>query len=195
VRYYLHTDELYDELEKVHQKLSHGGRDRMEREVRQLFKNVSRATLVDFLVGCEHCEKKKGKQKKGLVVRPIIHSHMNSREQLDLVDKQSNPDGEYSFIFNYQDHLTKYVTLRPLRTKTAKEVADVLLMDVFLTFGAPCILQTDNDREFRNSVIEHLKDMWPTLKIVRGKPRHSQSQGSVERANGDFQSILANVGK
>jgi hypothetical protein len=33
--------------------------------------------------------------------------------------------------------------------------------------------------------------MWPELKIVHGKPRHSQSQGSVERANQDIENMLA----
>ncbi|XP_060856078.1 KRAB-A domain-containing protein 2-like [Metopolophium dirhodum] len=32
--------------------------------------------------------------------------------------------------------------------------------------------------------------MWPELKIVHGKPRHSQSQGSVERANQDIENML-----
>ena len=33
--------------------------------------------------------------------------------------------------------------------------------------------------------------MWPGLKMVNGKPRHSQSQGSVERANRDVENLLA----
>ncbi|KAL4089290.1 hypothetical protein QTP88_024347 [Uroleucon formosanum] len=33
--------------------------------------------------------------------------------------------------------------------------------------------------------------MWNEVKIVHGKPRHSQSQGSVERANRDVQEKLA----
>lgn len=32
--------------------------------------------------------------------------------------------------------------------------------------------------------------MWPELKIVHGKPRHSQSQGSVEQANQDIENML-----
>lgn len=80
VRYYLHIDELFDELEEVHSKLGHGGRDKMERKVRPLFKNVSRKTVLDFLVGCENCETKKGKKRKGLVVSPlpIFHSYINA---------------------------------------------------------------------------------------------------------------------
>lgn len=32
--------------------------------------------------------------------------------------------------------------------------------------------------------------MWPELTIVHGKPRHSQSPGSVERANQDIENML-----
>ncbi|XP_050065514.1 KRAB-A domain-containing protein 2-like [Aphis gossypii] len=102
---------------------------------------------------------------------------------------QSCNDGGYKFILNYQDHLSKFVTLRALKTKTAAEVT-YNLIDIFCTFGAPSILQSDNGREFVNCIIDELKNMWPQLKIVHGKPRHSQSQGSVERANRDVQDIL-----
>jgi hypothetical protein len=36
---------------------------------------------------------------KGVVVKPIL---FNSREQVDLMDFQSNPDGKYKFIMVYQ---------------------------------------------------------------------------------------------
>lgn len=128
--------------------------------------------------------------KKGLVVKPIIHSEMNSRCQVDLIDMQSNPDGQYKFILVYQDHLTKFVQLRPLKSKTADEVATTIL-NIFCIFGAPMILHSDNGREFCNRILEQLKSMWPGLKLVTGKPRHSQSQGSVERCNQDVEKILA----
>ncbi|XP_045450666.1 uncharacterized protein LOC123659494 [Melitaea cinxia] len=76
----------------------------------------------------------------------------------------------------YQDHLTKFVLLRVLQCKRAAEVA-YHLNDIFLTIGAPCILQSDNGREFVNNVISELA-------------RHSQSQGSVERANQDIENTI-----
>lgn len=39
---------------------------------------------------------------------------MNSRCQIDLIDMQAQPDGNYKLILVYQDHLTKFVNLRPL---------------------------------------------------------------------------------
>ena len=89
----------------------------------------------------------------------------------------------------YQCHLTKFVILRPLSVKRSVEVAFQLL-DIFLLFGAPAILQSDNGSEFTAHVITELKEMWPELIMVHGKPRHPQSQGSVERANIDIKDML-----
>ena len=65
------------------------------------------------------------------------------------------------------------------------------LLDIFLLFGAPAILQNDSGSEFTAQVIRELKELLPQLTMVHGKPRHPQSQGSVERANGDIKDMLA----
>ena len=74
-------------------------------------------------------------------------------------------------------------------SKRAPEIA-YQLFDIFSIFGAPSILQNDNGIEFVNSVITKLSAMWDGLKIVRGKPRHSQSQGSVECAKRNIEDML-----
>ncbi|XP_060855206.1 KRAB-A domain-containing protein 2-like [Metopolophium dirhodum] len=119
----------------------------------------------------------------------MVFNDFNSRCQIDLIDFQSQPDRDLKFICVYQDHLTKFCILKPLTSKRAEQVACVLL-DIFCLFGAPASLQSDNGREFCNELINSLREMWPDLNIVHGKPRHSQSQGSVERANQDIENIL-----
>ncbi|XP_064120902.1 KRAB-A domain-containing protein 2-like [Macrobrachium nipponense] len=52
------------------------------------------------------------------------------------------------------------------------------------------VLQSDNGREFVNSVISELSTLWPQLQLVTGRPRHPQSQGAVERLNGVIQDKL-----
>jgi hypothetical protein len=161
----------------------------MEAEINKKYCNVTRTAIQIYLSLCEQCQGKKKMKKKGLVVAPILSNHMNSRCQIDLIDMQTEPDRDYRFILNYQDHLTKFTILKPLKTKTAEEVA-YNVMDIFCIFGAPFILQSDNGREFSNKIIEAFKDLWPGLKLVHGKPRHSQSQGSVERSNQDVRDML-----
>ena len=109
---------------------------------------------------------------------------------MDLVVVESNPDGEYRYILHYVDCLTKFHILRPIKNKTAVEVAREMLY-IFLDIGAPLVLQSDNGREFTAHVISELGKLWPELKLVNGRPRHPQSQGCVERANGDMKNKLA----
>ena len=86
--------------------------------------------------------------------------------------------------------IIKTTFLKMLTSNRAEEVAYNVL-DVFCFLGASHILQSDNGREFSNKVVKELLIMWPGCKLLHGKPRYSQSQGSVERANQDVESILA----
>ncbi|XP_025264624.1 KRAB-A domain-containing protein 2-like [Camponotus floridanus] len=157
IRYFCKADELFGVLEAAHLNMGH-------KRKRDVFgtRLISRSIVrhVRYVV---KCQLKKKIPKHGLVVQLILSDYMNSRCQVDLIDMQSEPDKDYRFIMNYQDHLTKFTILRPLKTKTAEEVA-YQLIDIFCLFGAPCILQSDNGREF--------------------------SQGSVERSNQDIRDIL-----
>ncbi|CAK9816188.1 KRAB-A domain-containing protein 2 [Anthophora plagiata] len=161
----------------------------MLKELQVKYKNITYEVVMLYLNLCKQCQMKHSAPKKGIVVKPMVSSELNSRCQVDLIDLQSNRNGEYKFIMVYQDHLTKFVQLRPLKTKRAEEVAHHVL-SIFLTFGAPAILQSNNGREFSNQVISEICAMWKDVKIVHGKPRHSQTQGSVERANQDIQNML-----
>ena len=123
------------------------------------------------------------------MVRPIISKDFNERGQVDLVDFQSLPEKQFKWILNYQDHSTKFLFLRPMETKRAEEVASNLL-SIFLLIGAPKILQSDNGREFVNKVVIELKNLWPECIIVHGRPRHPESQGSIERSNQDVENMI-----
>lgn len=88
--------------------------------------------------------------------------------------------------------MTKYVILNALKQKTATEVANKLIK-IFADFGPPQILQSDNGKEFSNKIINELTLKWNECKLIHGRPRHSQSQGSVERANRDIGVNLINT--
>ncbi len=142
---------MYDVLHDTRIKLGHSARDRMCHELNFRYKNITQNQITSFLHLCEVCQKEKSGCKKGVVVEPMVFDEFNSRGQLDLIDLQSHPDGEYKFIFVYQDHLTKFITLHTLISKHADEVAHKLL-DVFLTFGAHAVSQSNNGRKFANYV-------------------------------------------
>lgn len=190
ILYYISSDKLFQTLYETHIAIGHGGRDRMYKELSKTCKNVTITDIKKFLDVCVECHQKKGKDKRTPpVVKPILSNELNSRCQVDLIDFQSRPDGKYKFILVYQDNLTKYTLLRPLMSKQAIEVAKKIFL-IFTDFGAPEILHSDNGKEFRNTVVQSLKKLWPQLKLIHGKPRHSESQGSVERANRDVENMI-----
>lgn len=177
-KYYVPAEDLFDVIQRAHEGCGHGGRDRVLKETSLKYANVTRESISLFLSMCETCAQKKKKRKRGSVSKPIIHKQMNSRWQVDLIDLQTQADGEFKFVMVYQDHLTKFGIFRALKTKTAEEVA-LNLKRNFSIFGSPCIFHTDNGREFKNKIVEELEKLWPEVKIVHGKPRHSQTQSSV----------------
>lgn len=189
IKYFVHDDELFDILMENHIAIGHKSRDCMMQKLKLKYVNITQSDVMLFIDLCKPCQNKKKMKKRGVVVKPMIFNEFNSRCQVDLIDYQTSADGEFKFVMVTQDHLTKFVTLKALKSKRAVEVAYHLL-DIFTLFGAPCILQSDNGREFVNKIIDELKEMWPELIIVHGKPRHSQSQGSVERANQDVERML-----
>ena len=99
-------------------------------------------------------------------------------------------DNGYKFILDYQDCFSKFIILRLLKTKTAVEVADCLI-GIFFEHGPPSLLQIDNGAEFSNkTLMARIKELWTSTRIVHGRPRHPEDQGSVERANKDFKLML-----
>ncbi|XP_011280330.2 SCAN domain-containing protein 3 isoform X1 [Felis catus] len=184
VRYYLHSEELFDILHNTHLSIGHGGRTRMEKELQAKYKNITKEVIMLYLTLCGPCQQKHSKLKKVLTSKPI--KEVSSRCQVDLIDMQLNPDGEYKFIMHYQDLRTKLSFLRSLKSKRPKEVAHALL-DIFTIIGAPSVLQSDNGREFSSQIVYELSNIWPELKIVHGKPQPCQSQSSMNQTNDDIQ--------
>ena len=67
-------------------------------------------------------------------------------------------------------------------------------MEIFCLIGLRHILQSDNGREFKNiNLASMIKELWPGCKFIHGKPRHPESQGSVERVNREIKKVLGSL--
>ena len=102
VRYFVPLEDLFNVINEAHIACGHGGEKRMEKELKKKKKkkkaNVTRQQIKVFLSMCENCTLKKAKLNKGVVVRPILSNNFNSRGQVDLIDFQSQPDGEFRWV-------------------------------------------------------------------------------------------------
>lgn len=195
IRYYVHTEEIFDILHKAHTvNTKHGGRNRMDKHVNQYYKNITREVIIMYLNLCSVCDKhyttpisKKNVQLDNEVVAtPTLIDETNMRCDIDLIDMQSRPDEQWRFVLVYRDDRTNFVLLRPLKSNTAEEVAHVLL-DIFAIFGAPSILQSGISREFSSLVVGEISSMWSEFKLVHGKKISTN-----ESINREIENILNN---
>jgi hypothetical protein len=88
---------------------------------------------------------------------------MNRLCEYDLIDLQNAHDGDHGFVLVYQDYLTKFTQLRPLKGKSPIELGTTL-MDIFCIFGPPLVLQSSADLHIENSAIQQtLEAVWPGI--------------------------------
>ena len=99
-------------------------------------------------------------------------------------------DNGYKFILNFQNSISKYAILQPLKTKIAAEVTECLV-SIFFEHSPPIILHKDNGTDFSNkTLMARINELWKGTDIMFDRPRHPQKQGSVDRANGNFKNMF-----
>ena len=80
---YVTAKNLFDAIHESHtQKTKHTGRLLTHKDLCLRYANITVEQVMMYLNLCETCAMKKGKAKKGVVVKPIVSSSMGSRAQV-----------------------------------------------------------------------------------------------------------------
>jgi hypothetical protein len=175
-------------LKDIHLKTGHGARDKMRHEMKEHFDWIPFHVIDIFLQCCASCAVRKS-CKQPVVPTAIVSVGFLTRLQIDLIDFRTRPDNDFQWILHCRDHYSKYSWAHALKSKEAEPIANYL-SSLFYQFGPCKILQSDNGREFTANVIKNLKNVWPGLTIINGRPRHPESQGLVERGNATLCQVL-----
>ncbi len=88
-------------------------------------------------------------------IKNIVTKVFGVRNQVDMIDFQSMPDGRFIFLMNYINHDIEKLTATPLVAKHATGVA-VALLNIFTGQGPLSNLQADNGGEFSGSATDHV---------------------------------------
>ena len=203
-----YMERLYNDILREHGDHNRGAT--LSFRVAERWCNISRDWTTIFTKTCPQCIERAPKPKPVAGLRNIITYGWGMRGQVDIIDLQSMKDGIFKYLLNYIDHGVKFLWSVPLVAKRASCIA-LALYEIFCTIGAPMILQTDNGKEFSgaattnkqrrrdkealvgnasvispellNEVVTEVRNLWPECIMVTGTPRHSESNGGVERVN------------
>lgn len=146
MRVYACVEESFDIIKREHAADHAKGRTLYERLSRN-YVNIPRQICKVFTETCPRCLETMAAKKPTAGHQPIITRGFGKRGQIDLIDFQSMPDGNFKYLCNYIDHGIKFAFSIPIVSKRPSTVAFVLLQ-IFTIIGPPSILQSDNGREF-----------------------------------------------
>lgn len=137
---------------------------------------------------CEVCRMYEKQQSVQHPAKMIKTSYVHYMIGMDLV--LGFPESEDGFIglFVIIEYLTKYPYVKPIKSKTAKEIS-WLLWEYITIFGTPKVILSDNGTEFVNSVVDSM------LRMVGVEHRvtsayHPRTNGQTERLNATIVSSL-----
>ncbi|VDI64442.1 Hypothetical predicted protein [Mytilus galloprovincialis] len=173
--------ELIQIIKKNHET-DHRKNDTIYETIRHAVFPVGRETIKILFkneITCTSCNAAVELPKTTRTRRPIPATYPNSRWQIDL--KKMPCYKGFNYVCNILDCYSRFAFGCATKTKTAKEIADVVLKYIYL-YGAPRILQSDNGKEFTNKDLEGVVEEFKS-KQIHGRPYHPQSQGRVERFN------------
>ncbi|KAI5152500.1 hypothetical protein ENBRE01_2876, partial [Enteropsectra breve] len=169
----------------------HAGIKAMHKSLKRQYCGIWRLHVDQFVGACEICQRHQPLVRASAIT-PIITNTVWERVRMDCVDLRHYVDENdgYGWILTILDTYSKYLYAHPMKTKSASEVVQSF-KPILYQEGAPQIIQTDNGREFVNSQLEALCAQWGIMH-VRGRPRHPQNQGQVERVN---QTLVRKIAK
>jgi hypothetical protein len=172
----------------------------------QSYSNIGRSITKLYTETCLICISREVRNKPAAGIKPILTIGFGTRGQVNIIDFQSLPNGEFKYLLNYIDHGIKFLFSIPLKFKRTSCIAYALI-EIFTVIGLSMILQSDNGKEFLQAamtrrqndkysgklialtqddltkIITKVRELWPECRMVRGSPRHSQTNGGVEQVN------------
>lgn len=108
---------------------------------------------------------------------------------LSLTNESSNGN---TCILVVADYFTKWTEAFALPDHQAMTVAEKLVTEVFVRFGVPVMLHSDQGREFRSELMSSLCKLLGT-KATKTAPYHPRSDGQVERFNRTLLAMLSKL--
>jgi transposase InsO family protein len=156
-----------------------GGRDRIYQYIKENFVGVSRRRIMEFLRNQESYQLR-FREKKPRITTPIFSSEVNGHWQADLIDFQKYNERGFKWILTVVDVFSKYLWARPLKNKSAEEVKEAFSR--IFKERRPIVLQTDNGKEFKNTVLANYLHLWGITQVF-SKAYTPTTQGMVERYN------------
>lgn len=163
----------------------------MARIQQQFYWPKLRADVARYIRRCRICAEQKVEQKPsaGFFAPRATPTHPWQVLCCDIVGPLPRSSKGHVFILVVVDFFTKFSCFYPLRTATASAVTRIIEDNIFLMFGSPQYLITDNGVQFKSKEFTKLCSQYRT-KILYTAKYHPQAN-PAERVNRVLKTMLS----
>jgi hypothetical protein len=152
--------------------------------------------MIDVERWCQECRpcqfrnRREGQRHHKLHQDPV--GSPMERMAMDILSFPTETDGGNTCVLVISDYFTKWTEAFALPNHQAMTVADVLVTEIFLRFGVPMVLHTDQGPEFRSDLMKGISELLE-IRMSKTAPYHAQSDGQVERFNRTLIAMLSKL--
>ena len=111
------------------------------------------------------------------------------RVHIDLLGPFPESQLGNKYVFMVVDQFTKWVDCYPLPDQGARSVARAFVDNFISRFGSPCIIHSDQGRQFESDLFTALCTLLEVTK-TRTTGYHPSGNGQVERYNRTLMSLI-----
>ncbi|KAF8778216.1 Retrovirus-related Pol polyprotein like [Argiope bruennichi] len=168
----------------------YGEEGTFQRIAKRYYWTGMRKYINDYVKNCPECNRyKANNQKPAGLLRTPVYSQRFEIISIDLFGPLPKTENGKQWIFIIEDCATRWVELFPLSQATASECAITLIEEIFLRYGIPRRIISDNGSQFVSAV---LQQVCCTLNISQNLiPVYFPQSNPVERKNRDLKPRLA----
>ena len=169
-------------LKMAHDDLGHNGTHRTYILLKRLYywKGL-KPSVVKHVQRCYYCQRRNKQVVKYATLHFNVATFPMQFISMDLIGKFHPPTSKGKrYALTIICMLTGYVFCVPLKTKTAEEVLQAYIDNVYSKFGGSLKILSDNGTEFKNKIFEQVaKELGVVYKLYT-PPYHPASNGRIE---------------
>ena len=149
--------------------------------------------MVKVLSACAPCAQYiRGGPPRQARLKPLVTGAPWERISIDITGPHPRSSKGYEYILTVIDHFTKWAEAFPLYDHTAPSVARRLVTEVFVRFGCPNQILSDQGPEFDSILMAKIcKEL--RIDKVRTSPYKASTNGAVERFHRTLNAMLGKV--
>ncbi|XP_041973495.1 uncharacterized protein LOC121729152 [Aricia agestis] len=168
----------------------HLGLERTLRKIKEkyYFRNM-RTYVAQYLKSCDLCQKYKATNLKpaGLLQTPVLQQRFEVLA-MDLFGPLPEAEGGEKWVFLIEDTASRWIELFALCDATAESCAKVLIEEVFLRYGLPRRVISDNGSQFVSAVMQKAMFVLGVQQALI--PVYHPEANPAERKNRELKQLL-----